>query len=151
MDQLGRQDQLSFKASKVLTQSKLISLYGNDKSSYKSSMHSKSNSSEDCVIVEKAHSYHSHPKGQGASAFLKVEEEERAHGNGLGTKRGHMEISSPGNDIAKSPSSNEETQNDGFGKGFVTARAKLVSILLLAKVFLCFFILFYLSVSIINT
>lgn len=114
-------------------------------------MHSKSNSSEDCVIVEKAHSYHSHPKGQGASAFLKVEEEERAHGNGLGTKRGHMEISSPGNDIAKSPSSNEETQNDGFGKGFVTARAKLVSILLLAKVFLCFFILFYLSVSIINT
>lgn len=125
VDQLGRQDQLSFKASKVLTQSKLISLYGNDKSSYKSSMHSKSNSSEDCVIVEKAHSYHSHPKGQGASAFLKVEEEERAHGNGLGTKRGHMEISSPGNDIAKSPSSNEETQNDGFGKGFVTARAKL--------------------------
>lgn len=125
VDQLGRQDQLSFKASKVLTQSKLISLYGNDKSSYKSSMHSKSNSSEDCVIVEKAHSYHSHPKGQGASAFLKVEEEERAHGNGLGTKRAHMEISSPGNDIAKSPSSNEETQNDGFGKGFVTARAKL--------------------------
>ncbi|RVX06729.1 ATPase family AAA domain-containing protein FIGL1 [Vitis vinifera] len=126
VDQLGRQDQLSFKASKVLTQSKLISLYGNDKSSYKSSMHSKSNSSEDCVIVEKAHSYHSHPKGQGASAFLKVEEEERAHGNGLGTKRAHMEISSPGNDIAKSPSSNEETQNDGFGKGFVTARAKLL-------------------------
>ncbi|KAL6325206.1 hypothetical protein AAG906_023051 [Vitis piasezkii] len=123
VDQLGRQDQLSFKASKVLTQSKLISLYGNDKSSYKSSMHSKSSSSEDCVIVEKAHSYHSHPKGQGA--FLKVEEEERAHGNGLGTKRAHMEISSPGNDIAKSPSSNEETQNDGFGKGFVTARAKL--------------------------
>lgn len=125
VDQLGRQDQSSFKASKVLTQSKLIALYGNDKSSYKSSMHSKSNSSEDCVIVEKAHSYHSHPKGQGASAFLKVEEEERVHGNSLGTKRAHIEISSPGNDIAKSPSSNEETQNDGFGKGFVTARAKL--------------------------
>ena len=148
MGQFGKQDQLSFKASKVLTQSKLTSLYGNDKSSYKSYMYSKSNNTEDCVIVEKAHSHHN--QGQGASTFLKVEEEERSRGNSLGTKRAHMEIRSPRNDVANSPSSNEETQNDGFGKGFVTARTKLVSILLIATVLLflsCFPHFFCLSAS----
>lgn len=136
MGQLGRQDQLSFRASKVLTQSKLTSLSGNDKNSYKSHAYSKTNNTEDCSIVEKAHPHHSHSKDQGVSTFFKVEEEERFHGNSLGTKRAHGEIRSPRNNIANSPSGNEETQNDGFGKGFVTARTKLVSILLNATVLL---------------
>ncbi|KAK9272382.1 hypothetical protein L1049_002753 [Liquidambar formosana] len=128
-EQLDRQDKLSSKTSKVLTQAKLSSLYGNNilranHGLHKSSLNSISNSLEDCIIVDKAHSYPNHPKGHGASTFLKVEEEERTQGNSLGTKRAHMEISSPQNEITKSPSSNEEVNTD-TGNGFVTARAKL--------------------------
>ncbi|KAA8530104.1 hypothetical protein F0562_004813 [Nyssa sinensis] len=60
-DQLDRQDKSDCKASKVLIQAKLSSLYGNNISranvnSCKSYLNYRSNSSEDCVILEKAHS-----------------------------------------------------------------------------------------------
>ncbi|XWS40596.1 hypothetical protein CRYUN_Cryun17cG0009300 [Craigia yunnanensis] len=128
--QQDRQDKFITKPSKDMTQTKLTSLYGNKISranncSYKSSLDSKKNSSKDCVIVEKGHSYHNFPRGHSVSTFSKVEEEERGHVNSLGTKRAHVEISSPRNDSARSPSSNEEANDDVSGNGFVIARAKL--------------------------
>ncbi|KAK6267160.1 hypothetical protein QUC31_017997 [Theobroma cacao] len=123
--QQDRQDKLISKPSKVTTQAKLTSLYGNkitraNNCSYKSSLDSKTNSSEDCVIVEKGHFNRNLHRGHSVSIFSKVEEEERAHVNTSGTKRAHIEISSP-----NSPSSNEEALADISGNGFVTARAKL--------------------------
>ncbi|CAL5370266.1 unnamed protein product [Camellia sinensis] len=132
-DQLERQDKLSCKTSKVLTQTKLTSLYGNSISrannspSCKNFLNFRSNSSEDCTIIEKSHSYHNLPKGQVITTFSKVEEEEKTHGNSFGTKRAHMEISSPRNENIKSPTSNEEANPEVSGNGFVTARAKLIN------------------------
>ncbi|OMO85351.1 hypothetical protein CCACVL1_10245 [Corchorus capsularis] len=123
----GRQEKLVSKPSKIITQAKLTSLYGNkiaraNNCSYRSSFDSKGNSSKDCVIVEKGHFYSNPPRGH---SVYKVEEEERSYGNTSGTKRAHIEISNPRNDDARSPSSNEEANADVSGNGFVTARAKL--------------------------
>ncbi|KDP46288.1 hypothetical protein JCGZ_10128 [Jatropha curcas] len=129
-DQLDRKDKLSCKTSKVMTQAKLTSLYGNNImkaniGSHKSSLNSKSNTSDDCMIVERAYSYNNHSKGHGLSAYIKNEEEERGSGNALGSKRSHEEIRSPRNESAMSPPSNDEASTDVSGNGFVTARAKL--------------------------
>ncbi|KAM7509250.1 hypothetical protein LguiA_019703 [Lonicera macranthoides] len=133
LDESGRQlngeDKLSCKTSKVLTQSKLTSLYGNisreNNSTYKKSPNSKGYNSEECVVVEKPHSYNIHSRGHRPSTYAKSEEEERTHGSGLGSKRTHIEISSPRN-VIMSASRNEEANNDvSASNGFVTARAKL--------------------------
>ncbi|KAG5527045.1 hypothetical protein RHGRI_028089 [Rhododendron griersonianum] len=131
-DPFDRPDKIGSKTSKVLVQAKLTSIYGNSISHAnnsppsKSSLNSKSNSSEDCTIIEKAHSYRNLPKGQGISTFSSVEEEERAHGSSNGTKRTHKEFSSPRNEnIIKSPKCDEEANTDVSSNGFVTARAKL--------------------------
>lgn len=91
---------------------------------------SKSNKSDDCIIVEKLCPHNNQVKGHGVSSFLKVEDEDRAYGSAAGAKRVHLEISSPRIDNAKSPSNNEEVNADASGNGFVTARAKLVFIFL---------------------
>ncbi|KAL6960424.1 Fidgetin-like protein 1 [Sarracenia purpurea var. burkii] len=130
-DQLDKPDEFGCKTSKVLTQAKLTSMFGNSISRVnnslpcKSFLNSKSNISEDCTIIEKTHSFHNLPKGQDISAFSKGEEEERPHGNSFGTKRTHLEISSVRNENIKSPASNEEANTEVTGNGFVTARAKL--------------------------
>ncbi|GLU02256.1 hypothetical protein SLE2022_195110 [Rubroshorea leprosula] len=129
-DQSGRQGKLISKASKVTAPDKLASLYGNkiamaNNASCKTSLNLKAKSSEDCVIVEKAHSYHNPPRGHGVSTLCKVEEDERGLGNTLGTKRVHNEIRSPRQDRARSPSISEEAHADVSGNGFVTAKAKL--------------------------
>ncbi|KAK2992883.1 hypothetical protein RJ640_028125 [Escallonia rubra] len=128
-DHIDRQEKLSCKTSKVLTQAKLTSLYGNNSrtnnGSKKSSINSKGSSSEDCIVVEKAHSFPINSRGQATNTLIKLEEEERTHGSSLGSKRMHVEISSPKNEILMSPSSNEEPNTDISGNGFVTARAKL--------------------------
>ncbi|KAK3036461.1 hypothetical protein RJ639_030060 [Escallonia herrerae] len=128
-DHIDRQEKLSCKTSKVLTQAKLTSLYGNisrtNNGSKKSSINSKGSSSEDCIVVEKAHSFHINSRGQATNTLIKLEEEERTHGSSLGSKRMHVEISSPKNEILMSPSGNEEANTDISGNGFVTARAKL--------------------------
>ncbi|PSR87483.1 Fidgetin-like protein [Actinidia chinensis var. chinensis] len=130
-DQLDRSDKLGTKTSKVMTQAKLTSMYGNSISKANSSppcksfLNLRSISSEDCPIKEKTHSYHSLPKDRGIPTFSKVEDEERAHGNSFGTKRTHMETKSPRNENLKSPTSNEEANTDVSANGFVTARAKL--------------------------
>ncbi|KAL4354649.1 hypothetical protein GQ457_06G040800 [Hibiscus cannabinus] len=128
--QKNSQDKFISKPSKAMTQAKLTSLYGNkitrvNNCPYRSSMDSKNNSSKDCFIVEKGHSYQNFPRGHSISNFSKVEEEDRGHGNSFGTKRAYREISSPGNNSARSPSSNEEANADVSGNAFVTARAKL--------------------------
>ncbi|KAG8637746.1 ATPase family AAA domain-containing protein FIGL1 isoform X2 [Manihot esculenta] len=129
-EQPDGKDRLNCKTSKIITQAKLTSLYGNNitkanTSSHRSSINSKTNNGDECMVIERAQSYHNHSKGHGISTYIKIEEEERGHGNALGSKRSHEEISSPKNDNAKSPSSNEEANTDVSGNGFVTARAKL--------------------------
>ncbi|XP_042496759.1 ATPase family AAA domain-containing protein FIGL1 [Macadamia integrifolia] len=127
---LNRQnDELNCKPSKIMTQAKLTSIYGNkvkeNYSSYKHQLNSRSNSSEECTIVEKPYSSNqSHHKGHGVTSFLQAEEEAKPHG-GYGIKRAHMETGSPRIECIKSPSSTEEANADVSGNGFVTARAKL--------------------------
>lgn len=125
---------MTCKLSKAMTQTKLTSLYKNNiatasKDTSRSSWATKSNNSEDCIIVEKRHSYHNRNSSHSTSSFKKVEEEERAHGNPLGAKRVHREFNSPIIDNTKSPSTNEDAKADVSGNGFVTAKAKLVAIL----------------------
>ncbi|XP_058093240.1 ATPase family AAA domain-containing protein FIGL1 isoform X2 [Magnolia sinica] len=127
----GMNAKLNFKASKVLTQTKLTSLYGSRPSKpsntpYKKLLNYDDHGLEECVVVEKANSNNSnYLKGHGTSFMSQVEEEEKSYGNSLRAKRQHMEIMSPKHDIAKSPSSNEEANADNSGNGFVTARVKL--------------------------
>ncbi|GAV64278.1 AAA domain-containing protein/Vps4_C domain-containing protein [Cephalotus follicularis] len=132
VNELGEQSdskyKLSCKESNIMTQEKMESLYGKsttraNRGSQKNFLNSKSNSSEDCIVLEKV--YHNHHKDNHLSHVTKVEEEEQAHGSTLGTKRTHIEISSPKYDSANSPSCNEEANNDAPGNGFVTARAKM--------------------------
>ncbi|XP_059451923.1 ATPase family AAA domain-containing protein FIGL1 [Corylus avellana] len=119
--QMERRDRLSSKASKFITQAKSTSnITRASNGLYKSFLSSKSNNSDDCIVVEKPHA-----KGHGALSSPKFEEEERAYGNSVGAKRAHLEICSPRIDNARSPSSNEEANPDASGIGFVTARAKL--------------------------
>lgn len=130
---LDRQGKLFSNQSKVMTQEKLASLYGNNimktnTGSFRSMLNSKSNGSEDCVIVEKSSLFSNLPKGHNVSKFVKVEEEERGYTNSSGMKRAHVEISSPTNWISKSPSATENVNNDVSANGFVTAKAKLVLI-----------------------
>ncbi|PQP94508.1 fidgetin-like protein 1 [Prunus yedoensis var. nudiflora] len=129
-DQLERQDKLTCKLSKPLAQTKLTSLYKNNfmmesNGKSKSSWGSRSNSSDDCTIVEKLHSYHNRNGGHSSLSFQKAEEEEKAYGNTLRAKRAHKEFTSPIIDNAKSPSSNEDVKADGSSHSFVTAKAKL--------------------------
>ncbi|KAL9454377.1 hypothetical protein AB3S75_009881 [Citrus x aurantiifolia] len=127
---LDRQGKLFSNQSKVMTQEKLASLYGNNimkpnTGSFRSMLNSKSNGSEDCVLVEKSSLFSNLPKGHNVSKFVKVEEEERGYTNSSGMKRAHVEISSPTNSISKSPSATENVNNDVSANGFVTAKAKL--------------------------
>ncbi|KAF1883702.1 hypothetical protein Lal_00012619 [Lupinus albus] len=110
-DQQGKQHKTCDKASKERVQAKLTTIY--EKSIFKT------NSSEDCMVVERPQSS---TKGR---AFFSFDEEEKAVANTFGKKRAHLEIHSPKVGYANSPSSKEEVDSDGHGNGFVTARAKL--------------------------
>lgn len=130
---------MTCKLSKPLAQTKLASLYKNNfmtesNGKSKSSWGSRSNSSGDCTIVEKLHSYHNRNDGHSALSFQKVEEEEKAYGNSLRAKRAHKEFTSPIIDNAKSPSSSEDVKADVSSHSFVTAKAKLVSIVFLITI-----------------
>ncbi|GMY13090.1 ATPase family AAA domain-containing protein FIGL1 [Fagus crenata] len=124
--QMERHDRLSGRASNVMTQAKLTSsMTRSSNGLHKSLWSSKSNNSDDCIVVEKPRSHNNHGKGHGVLSFPKIDTEEKAYGSNVGAKRVHMEISSLRTDNAKSPSSNEEANADASGNGFVTARAKL--------------------------
>ncbi|OVA09515.1 AAA+ ATPase domain [Macleaya cordata] len=127
--QLDRQnDKFSSKNSKVMTQTKLTSLYSSKVSNtntslYKNPLISKSNSSVD-YNSERVQSYdQNHHKSHSVSKSLQVEDDEKPLANRFGTKRIHLEVSSHGNENVKPPPQNEET--DVSGNGFVTARTKL--------------------------
>ena len=132
---MENREKLNSKLSKAMTQTKLTSLYKNNIGTASNTSHSswvpRSNSSDDCTIVEKRHSHHNRNSSRSTSSFQKVEDEERAHGNPLGSKRVHREFNSPILDTTKSPSANEDAKADVSGNGFVTAKAKLVSIIFL--------------------
>lgn len=132
-DQLKTQDKLSSKVSKTMNQAKLTSLQNNisreGNGTSKNYLTSGSSSHEDCVMVEKPMSFNKQIKGQTALSSQKAEDEERAHGNFLGSKRVHLDISSP---KIKSPLSTEENAG-ASGNGFVTAKAKLVCVALLSN------------------
>ncbi|OVA12365.1 hypothetical protein BVC80_5291g1 [Macleaya cordata] len=139
--QLDRQnDKFSSKNSKVMTQTKLTSLYSSKVSNtntslYKNPLISKSNSSVD-YNSERVQSYdQNHHKSHSVSKSLQVEDDEKPLANRFGTKRIHLEVSSHGNENVKPPPQNEET--DVSGNGFVTARTKLVFIPFLMVDFNC--------------
>ncbi|KAJ6776949.1 AAA DOMAIN-CONTAINING [Salix koriyanagi] len=105
-DRKDRQEKLSCSASKVMPQANLASLYGNNTSKVNNGFHKS-------LLNPKSYISEDHMR------------KKEGNGNAVGSKRSHVEISSPRNDNANSPTNNEENNNDGSGNGFVTARAKL--------------------------
>lgn len=128
--QLDSEDNFSGKTSKVLKQKNLNAFYGNFSSANatpsKGSVTCNNNNSDDCIVVEKAPLHHIHSRDHGTSTFIKAEEEEKAHGRSLGSKRAYVETRSTRNETAMSPSCHGDGDSDVSGNGFVTARAKLV-------------------------
>ncbi|KAL6011062.1 Fidgetin-like protein 1 [Asimina triloba] len=129
--ELDRQNEkLNFKPSKVLTQTKLTSLYGSrvskpNSSSYKKVLNAESHSAEECTVIENMNSSNdSYLKGPSMPITL-VEEPEKSYGNSHRAKRQHSEIISPKLEAVKSPSNNEEANAENSVNGFVTARVKL--------------------------
>lgn len=126
---VGENEKLSARFSKVLTQSKLTSLYVKNVTtpagaSYNNLLHSESKDSGPCHFVEKTNVVLS--KSSGASEVSLVEDEERPRNITLKSKRRHVEFTSPVCGNGKSPSSNDEAHVEGSASGFVTARKKLV-------------------------
>ncbi|MCL7032568.1 hypothetical protein MKW94_028213 [Papaver nudicaule] len=127
--QLDKQnDKFSSKNPKVMTQTKLTSLYSGkapdaNNNSYKKPLNTKSNSSAECSEKVQPYEQHHHHKRDGFSKYLRVDEDEKNHQNSLGTKRMHLDVSSHKDVIEIPPSLNEEI--DGSNNSFVTARAKL--------------------------
>ncbi|KAI3885269.1 hypothetical protein MKW98_002661 [Papaver atlanticum] len=133
VSQVGQQDRqngiFNSKNSKVMTQTKLTSLYSGkalnaNNNSYKKPLNTKSNSSAECTS-ENNHPYeqYNHQKRDGFSKYLLVDEDEKNHPNSLGTKRMHLDVSSHKDVIELPPSQNEEI--DVSNNSFVTARAKM--------------------------
>lgn len=118
---------MSGKTSKVLIQKNLDAFYGNFSSanaiSCKGSVTCNNNNSDDCIVVEKAPFHHIHSRDRGT---FKAEEEEKALGRSLGSKRAYVETRSTRNETVMSPSCIGEGDINISENGFVTARAKLV-------------------------
>ncbi|KAL1830968.1 hypothetical protein DCAR_0100921 [Daucus carota subsp. sativus] len=129
-NQIGTRDNnLSGNTSKLLIQKNLDDFFGNlssaNATSAKASVTRNNNTSDDCIVVEKPPSRHINSRDLGASTSIKAEEEERAHGTILGSKRAYVETRSTRNETAMSPSCDGQGDTDVSGNGFVTARAKL--------------------------
>ncbi|XP_068664519.1 ATPase family AAA domain-containing protein FIGL1 isoform X2 [Aristolochia californica] len=142
-------EKLNSRSSKVMTQTKLTTLYGSkvsktsNSTSYMKLLNTGGHDSEECIIIDKEKSSdHKSAKDQGTSFFSQVAEEERSHGNSSGRKRVqditssihgnrlrtnsvNSDIRSPKSDIITSPSIIDEASNGISGDGFVTAKAKL--------------------------
>ncbi|KAF5191746.1 hypothetical protein FRX31_018667, partial [Thalictrum thalictroides] len=123
-----RNDRPTCKTLKVMTQTKLTSLYSSKLSKpnsgfYKSMQKSKSNS-EECQVVEKTQTHNQNVhKTHGVSAFLQVEDEEKPHEYSLTAKRAHLGVCSAKVENTKSPACSEDTEISN--NAFVTARMKL--------------------------
>lgn len=125
-------EKLSIRASKLMTQTKITSIYGSkdmkpNSISNRKLLNSEGRTPQDCIDVDnECISNHNFRKSQGRPSYIQVEEAERPYGMTLKTKRRQTEFTSPICESAKSPSSNEEASVDKYGNGFVTARTKLV-------------------------
>ncbi|XP_020245818.1 fidgetin-like protein 1 [Asparagus officinalis] len=109
----AQHEKLSARASKLMTQTKITSIYGSkvlkaNNISHKKLPNPESSKSVECIDV-------------------KNDEEEKPYGSNLRPKRRHTEFTSPICEIVKSPPSscNEEANVEISGNSFVTARAKL--------------------------
>lgn len=115
----------------------LASIYGNylnkrNNIPLKNYTNSKSNSSQE-IFSRKVQASFSHQRSP-LSPFSKFSEEDSSHSNTLGTKRMHVEITSPRYGDEGLPSNAEEPIAD-VSNGFMTAKTKLVFF----HILLCFF------------
>lgn len=145
-DLLCVKEKSDYRTSRVISQATLASLYGNNhtrRSSHlsKSSIDPKSKFSPSHAILSDKTQSHNHHK-----EFLKVEDEERPLNIVLGTKRTHIETTSPGYDHGYLPSNMEEANAEAPGNGFMTAKTKLVTSFSL-KILILFFRCDVMSVS----
>nr|XP_010929777.1 ATPase family AAA domain-containing protein FIGL1 [Elaeis guineensis]XP_029122296.1 ATPase family AAA domain-containing protein FIGL1 [Elaeis guineensis] len=124
-------EKLSVGASKLMTQTKITSIYGSkdmkpNSISNKKLLNSEGSTPQECIDVDnECISNHNYRKSQGRPSYIQVEEAERPYGMTLKTKRRQTEFTSPICESAKSPSSNEEASVDNYGNGFVSARTIL--------------------------
>jgi len=117
-------EKLSIRASKLMMQTKLTSLYSSkslkangvpDRNMFKSE-----NLSKECTGIETRpnQSVNRHP------AYLEVEEDVKPHGLVQNAKRKHTGFRSPICEVSNSPLSNDEA--DAPANEFMTARTKMV-------------------------
>ncbi|XP_049932250.1 ATPase family AAA domain-containing protein FIGL1 isoform X2 [Nymphaea colorata] len=134
--QTGHQDKQSnekvVKATKVLAQAKLTSLYCNktfkpSSTSYRTLVKSDCNSPSEPTYLEKTNSNDLDSlKANGPSSPLQDGDLDRLNGKVLGTKRQHTEVIKPIPENTRSPPDISSTNPDCGNGGFVTAKMKLV-------------------------
>ncbi|RWW23324.1 hypothetical protein GW17_00012431 [Ensete ventricosum] len=122
----------SIHSAKLMTQTKITSIYGNnaskpDNASHKTVLDFQSDISQEYTVVDNEKTSNNNPlKNKDGPVCLQGEEVEKPYGMTFRSKHRHSEFTSPICENAKSPSSNEEANLDISHHGFVTARTKLV-------------------------
>ncbi|KAK8923425.1 Katanin p60 ATPase-containing subunit A1 [Platanthera zijinensis] len=121
---------LNTKESKLMTQMKITSIYGNNSSKSNQIYNKKLLNSESCISIEcidtdNEHSDNCNTVMNADAAYVQAEEEEKPRIITLTTKRRQTEFTSPLCSNVKSPSRCEEANADASSNGFVTAREKL--------------------------
>lgn len=128
-------EKLSIRASKLMMQTKLTSLY--------SSKSLKENGVPDINMFESEKLYkecaglenRTNPNGNQHPAYLDAEEDEKPRGQLQNAKRKHTGFRSPICEVANSPSSNDEA--DAPANEFTTAKRMMVCILVRICTFSC--------------
>ncbi|CAL4906937.1 unnamed protein product [Urochloa decumbens] len=119
-------EKLSVKASKLMMQTKLSSLFSSKSMKVNGvperNMFKSENSSKECTGIENR----TNPNGNGHPAYLEIEEDVKPRGLLQNAKRKHTGFRSPICEVSNSPVSNDEA--DAPGNEFMTARAKMVLI-----------------------
>ncbi|PNT62758.1 hypothetical protein BRADI_4g07862v3 [Brachypodium distachyon] len=121
-------EKLSIRASKLMTQTKITSLYGNkslkaNSLSDKNMFESEGDISKDFAGVE--NEIRTNQNDNRHPIYLGVEEDEKHCGQFQSAKRKHTGFRSPICEHANSPSSNDEADAPASASGFVTAKIKL--------------------------
>ncbi|RWW74923.1 hypothetical protein BHE74_00017141 [Ensete ventricosum] len=122
----------SIHSAKLMTQTKITSIYGNnaskpDNASHKTVLDFQSDISQEYTVVDNEKTSNNNPlKNKDGPVCLQGEEVEKPYGMTFRSKHRHSEFTSPICENAKSPSNNEEANLDISHHGFVTARTKLV-------------------------
>ncbi|RRT70470.1 hypothetical protein B296_00028855 [Ensete ventricosum] len=122
----------SIHSAKLMTQTKITSIYGNnaskpDNASHKTVLDFQSDISQEYTVVDNEKTSSNNPlKNKDGPVCLQGEEVEKPYGMTFRSKHRHSEFTSPICENAKSPSNNEEANLDISHHGFVTARTKLV-------------------------